>query len=149
MKEDLLPNDIKYPIFINYYIKLSLEKIELCNQNQDKEEKLEISIEKQKLASQFLLDKIYQKFQIEEQIDNKKIHLFFIMKLKSNYNHEYLLIISKKYIKTKRLVIQNYNIINNIMNFKQKKYCFISIVNKNEEIFNYNNKQIKIIKKKG
>ena len=157
LKEELLPNNINYPIFINYYTKLEMEetKKDQAYQEEDNNEnwqQLVNSNEKKNFASKLLSDKEYQKLQKEEQIDEIKINLFFILKLKANYNNEYTSIIngiSKKYIKSKRLIIQKYDIFKNLIHFEQKQYYYIPIFNSNGDIFNYeDNKSIQIIKKK-
>lgn len=158
LKENLLPYNIKFPIFFNYYNQLKMEEKE---KNQETKDNIfPVSLETKREANSnieneinrvpcevnkvFVTDKNLQK---EEQINEVKINLFFILKLKCNYNNEYEKMISNNYIKSKRLVIQNYDINNNKIKFHEKDYCFIPVFNKEADIFTFGENKINFIRK--
>jgi hypothetical protein len=157
LKEELLPYNIKFPIFFNYYNQLKLEEIEKKQESKDNifpvplEAKRETNpnIENEMNRVPCEVNKVIvtdKKLQEEEQLNEVKINLFFILKLKCNYNNEYHKMISNKYIKCKRLVIQNYDINNNKIEFHEKDYSFIPVFNKEGDVFNYGKYKIQFTK---
>ena len=157
LKEELLPYNIKFPIFFNYYNQLKMEEIEKKQESKDNifpvplEAKRETNpnIENEMNRVPCEVNKVIvtdKKLQEEEQLNEVKINLFFILKLKCNYNNEYDKMISNKYIKCKRLVIQNYDINNNKIEFHEKDYSFIPVFNKEGDIFNYGKYKIQFTK---
>ena len=93
LKDNLLPYNIKEPIFFNYYKYLAKEssekKTEADNENNYETDK---------------------KIQKEEQIDEIKFKLFLMLYLECNYNGQYDGLICNNYFKTKRLIIQQYKL---------------------------------------
>ena len=132
LKENLLPNNIKKPIFFNLYKHLIMEKIEKSNEDNSDIQNNENDLETE------------QKIKEEEQIDEIKFKLFLILYNECDYDDEFKELIQKKqnkdYVKAKRLIIQNYQISNNLISFGKKNYCFIPQFSKSKEItFNYFN----------
>ena len=130
LKENLLPNNIKKPIFFNLYKHLIMEKIEKSNEDNSDIQNNENDLETE------------QKIKEEEQIDEIKFKLFLILYNECDYDDEFKELIQKKqnkdYVKAKRLIIQNYQISNNLISFGKKNYCFIPQFSKSKEItFNY------------
>ena len=95
------------------------------------------------------LKKYYDGIKREEQIDNIKINLFFILKLKCDYDDQYRSLLFERYLKIKRLVIQKYTIEDKKIIFGPKEYSFIPFINKDGDIFKYKGKQIEFISKDG
>ena len=134
LKEQLLINNINKPNFYNYY-----------NSNEDGNNIKEN--ENQEIQMNDELQKYYDCIEKEEQIDDVKINLFFILKLKCDYDNQYQNILFERYIKTKRLVIQKYTIEDNIITFGPKEYSFIPLYFNDEDIFKYKGKEIQFINK--
>ena len=133
LKENLLPYNIKEPIFFNYYKYIATENEEK-NSKSGKEKNIEI-------------DKNIVDLEKKEQIDEIKVKLFLILYLECDYdNNLYKDLISNNYIKTKRLIIQHYNTTNNRISFDKKNYCFIPqyIKGQNGIIFNYNGQDFEV-----
>ena len=99
-------------------------------------------------------DKEYEEFEknneAEEQIDEIKINLFFILYHNCDYSEEYhSLINDKQIINSKRLVVQNYSINNCYLELGKKNYAFISPqTDKNNFLFKYGQNEIIVEKKK-
>ena len=134
LKERLLINNINKPNFVNYYN--SMEEGNIIKENKNQE--IQMNVE---------LKEYYDYIQKLEQIDDIKINLFFILKLKCDYNNQYKNILFKRYIKTKRLVIQKYTIEDKKITFGPKEYSFIPVNNKDGDIFKYKGKEIQFIAK--
>ena len=134
LKEQLLINNINKPNFYNYYN----SKEEGNNVKENENQEIQINDE---------LLKYYDCIEKEEQIDDVKINLFFILKLKCDYDNQYQNILFERYIKTKRLVIQKYTIEDNKITFGPKEYSFIPFYNNDENIFKYKGKEIHLISK--
>jgi len=134
LKERLLLNNINKPNYFNYYN--SMEEGNIIKENENQE--IQMSDE---------LQNYYNDIEKEEQIDDIKINLFFILKLKCDYDNQYGNILFERYIKTKRLVIQKYTIEDNKVTFGPKEYSFIPVNNKDGDIFKYKGKEIQYIAK--
>lgn len=87
---------------------------------------------------------------LKEQIDEIKMNLFFILYHDCSYNENLLPIINQNQeINAKRLIIQNYSINKGIIKFEKKQYVFIPPkTSENSFKFNYDDKEIVIMKKK-
>ena len=70
----------------------------------------------------------------KEQINEVKVNLFFILYNGCDYNDEYKEVIIDRYIKTKRLIIQDYSIKDDKIELGKKQYRYIKIVNKNDNL---------------
>ena len=137
LKENLLPNNINEPIFFNFYKYLTMEENGESNQGNEYIQNNENDLETEEIIKK------------EEQIDEIKFKLFLILYNECDYNNEYKEFILKKknkdYIKTKRLIIQKYQISNNSISFDKKKYCFIPQFSKSKDItFIYDGQEIKL-----
>ena len=75
LKERLLINNINKPNFFNYYN--SMEEGNIIKENKNQE--IQMNVE---------LKEYYDYIQKLEQIDDIKINLFFILKLKCDYNNQ-------------------------------------------------------------
>ena len=64
----------------------------------------------------------------KEQINETKVNLFLILYNGCDYKDEYKEIIINRYIKAKRLIIQNYWIIEGKIKFGKKKYRYMKIL---------------------
>ena len=91
-------------------------------------------------------DNEYQELLKNEQIDEVKINLFFLLQLDCIYENEYGKMISQKVLKAKRLIIQKYKISEKKIHFGPKHYCFIPLFNQEGDIFCFGAKKIKIMK---
>lgn len=141
LKEELLPYNIKEPIFINYYKELKMENILDLQDNEDNN----IPPQSEKIREELI--KIDRDIDQEEQINEIKINLFFILELECKYNNEYSQMISNNYFKAKRLVIQDYEIKDNTIQFGEKSYSFISLHIKGGDIvFESEGNEIKLSK---
>ena len=134
LKERLLLNNINKPNYFNYYN--SMEEGNIIKENENQEIKMNVE-----------LKEYYDYIEKLEQIDDIKINLFFILKLKCDYNNQYKNILFKRYIKTKRLVIQKYTIKDKKITFGPKEYSFIPVNNKDGDIFKYKGMEIQYIAK--
>ena len=134
LKERLFSNNIYEPIFLNYY------KTKEGKNNFPEKNTAEIQLDDG-------LKKYYEELQEKEQIDDIKINLFFILKLKCDYNNEYNNILFQRYVKAKRLVIQHYSLKDDKIKFGPKEYSFIPVNNKDGDVFMYKGKKIEFIKK--
>ena len=85
----------------------------------------------------------------KEQIDEIKVNLFFILYSGCNYNDEYKEIIIGRYIKTKRLIIQDYSIKGDKIKLGKKQYRYKTILSEKDNIcFNDGLDEIIVDKKK-
>ena len=86
----------------------------------------------------------------KEQIDEIKVNLFFIVYSGCNYNDEYKEIINGRYIKIKRLIIQDYSIKGDKIKLGKKQYRYKTILSEKDNIcFNDGLDEIIVDKKKG
>jgi len=83
LKENLLPNSIKEPIFFDLYKHLTMEKIEKSNQDNS-----DIQNNVNDLETE-------QKIKEEEQIDEIKFKLFLILYNECDYDDEFKELIQK------------------------------------------------------
>ena len=134
LKWRLFSNNIYEPIFLYYYKTMEEEN------NVTEKNTAEIKMDNG-------LKKYYEELKEKEQIDDIKINLFFILKLKCDYNDEFPDIIFQRYIKAKRLVIQQYSLKDNKIKFGPKEYSYIPVNNKNGDVFMYKGKKIEFINK--
>ena len=111
LKEDLLPKYISVSNILNYY-----------NNKEDIDEYPEKKNFNPKISEE--LKPFYDKLQNEEQIDEVKVNLYFILKMKCEYKGEYNGIIFGKYIQAKRLIIQGYEIKGDLIEFGPKRILF-------------------------
>lgn len=140
----LYKNLYNYPYFDFYKYLISQDMESQIINNESMNEYKLVVMDKDK---QYSIDDI-------EQIDEIKTIFFFILYLNCDYNDEYSQVISERYIKVKRLVIQNYFIINNIIKFGKKKYMYIPlnipdrkisfVDDKNQIVIEKNKKDIKM-----
>ena len=87
LKENLLPNNIKEPIFFNLYKHLTMEEIEIPNQDN-----IDIQNNENDLETEENIKK-------EEQIDEIKFKLFLILYNECDYNDEFKELIKKQKIR--------------------------------------------------
>lgn len=138
LKEELLPYNIKEPIFFNYYKLLKMENLLNFEDNKDNNIPFQLGEERKELM------KIDRAQDQEEQINEIKVNLFFILKLKCEYNNKYAKMISNNKFKAKRLVIQDYKIIENTIKFGEKSYSFIPLI---ENVFEFEGNKIELLNK--
>ena len=138
LKEELLPYNIKEPIFFNYYKLLKMENLLNFEDNKDNNIPFQLGEERKELM------KIDRAQDQEEQINEIKVNLFFILKLECEYNNEYAKMISNNNFKAKRLVIQDYKITNNTIQFGEKSYSFIPLI---ENVFKFEGNKIELLNK--
>ena len=85
----------------------------------------------------------------KEQIDEIKVNLFFILYSGCDFNDEYKEIIIGRYIKTKRLIIQDYSIKGDKIKLGKKQYRYKTILSEKDNIcFNDGLDEIIVDKKK-
>ena len=131
-KIDLDKNLFKGP-FKEFYNCL-MEEGKLSNNNIDE-------WEKQYLENEAIIEK-------DEQIDEVKMALFFVLYHDCKYNGKYNLFLNKaRLIIPKRLVIQDYKIIENNIKFGKKRYLFIPSKSLNK-YFSFQDNEKEIIVKK-
>ena len=122
LKANLIINNIKRPNFDYYKI---LKKRNPENEIlSDFAEKKNMSLEAKTISG--IDDK--------EQINEVKVNLFFILYNGCDYNDEYKEVIIDRYIKTKRLIIQDYSIKDDKIELGKKQYRYIKIVSKNDNL---------------
>ena len=122
LKANLIINNIKRPNFDYYKI---LKKRNPENEIlSDFAEKKNMSLEAETISG--IDDK--------EQINEVKVNLFFILYNGCDYNDEYKEVIIDRYIKTKRLIIQDYSIKGDKIELGKKQYRYIKIVSKNDNL---------------
>ena len=136
LKENLVRNNIKEPIF-DYYIILKMNKSEKGISND--------SSENNKLESK---NETISEIDKKEQINETKVNLFFILYNGCDYNDEYKEIIIDRCIKAKRLIIQNYSIINGEIKFGKKQYRYMKIFNKKNNVSFIDELDVIIVDKK-
>ena len=136
LKKQLLINNKNEPVFYNYYN----SEEEGNNIKENKNVQIQMADG---------LKKYYDGIEREEQIDNIKINLFFILKLKCDYDDQYRSLLFERYLKIKRLVIQKYTIEDKKIIFGPKEYSFIPFINKDGAIFKHKGKEIEFISKDG
>ena len=122
LKANLIINNIKRPNFDYYKI---LKKRNPENEIlSDFAEKKNMSLEAETIS----------RIDDKEQINEVKVNLFFILYNGCDYNDEYKEVIIDRYIKTKRLIIQDYSIKDDKIELGKKQYRYIKIVNKNDNL---------------
>ena len=122
LKANLIINNIKRPNFDYYKI---LKKRNPENEIlSDFAEKKNMSLEVETIS----------RIDDKEQINEVKVNLFFILYNGCDYNDEYKEVIIDRYIKTKRLIIQDYSIKDDKIELGKKQYRYIKIVNKNDNL---------------
>ena len=138
LKANLIINNIKRPNFDYYKIlKKRNHENEILS---DFAEKKNMSLEAETIS----------RIDDKEQINEVKVNLFFILYNGCDYNDEYKEVIIDRYIKTKRLIIQDYSIKDDKIELGKKQYRYIKIVNKNDNLcFNDGIDEIIVDKKKG
>lgn len=121
--------------FIDFYNYL-MEEVQLSNNYVDK-------FEKNYLDNEAIIEP-------EEQINEVKIILFFVLFHDCKYNGKYNQLINEaRQITPKRLIIQNYKIIENNIIFDKKRYIFIPPKAFKQYLsFQDNEKEIRVIKTK-
>ena len=70
----------------------------------------------------------------KEQINEVKVNLFFILYNGCDYNDEYKEVIIDRYIKTKRLIIQDYSIKDDKIELGKKQYRYKTILSEKDNI---------------
>ena len=136
LKANLIINNIKRPNF-DYYKILKWKNLKM--------KYWAILAKKKVLLEAETINGIDDK----EQIDEIKVNLFFILYSGCNYNDEYKEIIIGRYIKTKRLIIQDYSIKNDKIKLGKKQYRYKTILSKKDNIcFNDGLDEIIVDKKK-
>ena len=138
LKANLIINNIKRPNFDYYKIlKMTNPENEILS---DFSEKKNMSLEVETIS----------RIDDKEQINEVKVNLFFILYNGCDYNDEYKEVIIDRYIKTKRLIIQDYSIKDDKIELGKKQYRYIKIVSKNDNLcFNDGIDEIIVDKKKG
>ena len=138
LKANLIINNIKRPNFDYYKIlKMKNPENEILS---DFSEKKNMSLEAETIS----------RIDEKEQINEVKVNLFFILYNGCDYNDEYKEVIIDRYIKTKRLIIQDYSIKDDKIELGKKQYRYIKIVSKNDNLcFNDGIDKIIVDKKKG
>ena len=122
LKANLIINNIKRPNFDYYKIlKKRNHENEILS---DFAEKKNMSLEAETIS----------RIDDKEQINEVKVNLFFILYNGCDYNDEYKEVIIDRYIKTKRLIIQDYSIKDDKIELGKKQYRYIKIVNKNDNL---------------
>ena len=122
LKANLIINNIKRPNFDYYKIlKMKNPENEILS---DFAEKKNMSLEVETIS----------RIDDKEQINEVKVNLFFILYNGCDYNDEYKEVIIDRYIKTKRLIIQDYSIKDDKIELGKKQYRYIKIVNKNDNL---------------
>ena len=122
LKANLIINNIKRPNFDYYKIlKMINPENEILS---DFAEKKNMSLEAETIS----------RIDDKEQINEVKVNLFFILYNGCDYNDEYKEVIIDRYIKTKRLIIQDYSIKDDKIELGKKQYRYIKIVNKNDNL---------------
>ena len=136
LKANLIINNIKEPIFDYYkYLKMTKSENEILN---------DVSENNKSASKSETISEIDKK----EQIDEIKVNLFFILFNGCDYNDEYKEIIIDRYIKAKRLIIQNYSIIDDEIKLEKKQYRYMKIFNQKDNItFNDGSDKIVVDKK--
>ena len=118
LKENLIRNNIKDPFFDYYkYLKMTTSENNIPNK----------ASEDNKLISK---NETISEIDNKEQINKTKVNLFFILYNGCDYKDEYKEIIINRYIKAKRLIIQNYWIKEGKIQFDKKQYRYMKIFNK-------------------
>ena len=118
LKENLIRNNIKDPFFDYYkYLKMTTSENNIPNK----------ASEDNKLISK---NETISEIDNKEQINETKVNLFFILYNGCDYKDEYKEIIINRYIKAKRLIIQNYWIKEGKIQFDKKQYRYMKIFNK-------------------
>ena len=136
LKANLIINNIKRPNF-DYYKILKWKNLKM--------KYWAILAKKKVLLEAETINGIDDK----EQIDEIKINLFFILYSGCNYNDEYKEIIIGRYIKTKRLIIQDYSIKGDKIKLGKKQYRYKTILSEKDNIcFNDGLDEIIVDKKK-
>lgn len=150
LKEQLMPNNRKETIFINNYKLMDQLSEQLEKSKYKDEDKSEIQLKNKNskidLKTELSSDKEYQELLKNEQINEVKVNLFFLLQLGCTYEKEYERIISQKVVRAKRLIMQKYNINEKKIYFGPKHYCFIPLFNVEGDVFCFGAKKIKIIK---
>ena len=122
LKENLIRNNIKDPFFDYYkYLKMTTSENNIPNK----------ASEDNKLISK---NETISEIDNKEQINETKVNLFFILYNGCDYKDEYKEIIINRYIKAKRLIIQNYWIKEGKIQFGKKQYRYMKIFNKQNNI---------------
>ena len=122
LKANLIINNIKRPNF-DYY-KILKKRNHENDILSDFAEKKNMSLEAETIS----------RIDDKEQINEVKVNLFFILYNGCDYNDEYKEVIIDRYIKTKRLIIQDYSIKDDKIELGKKQYRYIKIVNKNDNL---------------